>query len=164
MFYLATQGHQQEGRWIEFHGEFRCWHRQSQYEMRLIGGSKYFWLASTGTFQAYVTIEKGDKTHKKWSFFLNRHLVVKYDIHRSHQTSYVAYQLNQGKKFSSLRKSKERWSLVQFRQWLVAWSSPSHYLNQCWNDIWPKSSRHRIHQMSLKVTTSYQYNRWWFEK
>ena len=22
-----------------------------------------------------------------------------------------------------------------FRQWLVAWSAPSHYLNQCWNIV-----------------------------
>ena len=37
-----------------------------------------------------------------------------------------------------------RWSNQQwFRQWLVAWSAPSHYLNQCWNIVnW--TIRHKI--------------------
>ena len=29
------------------------------------------------------------------------------------------------------RQSNDHW----FRKWLVAWSTPSHYLNQCWNIV-----------------------------
>ena len=40
---------------------------------------------------------------------------------------------------NSLRLSNaymRRWSNHhRFRQWLVAWSAPSHYLNQCWNIV-----------------------------
>ena len=31
-----------------------------------------------------------------------------------------------------------------FRQWLVAWWAPSHYLNQCWNMVnWTLRNKHR---------------------
>ena len=31
-----------------------------------------------------------------------------------------------------------------FRQWLVAWTAPSHYMNQCWNDVdWNLRNKHQ---------------------
>ena len=45
-----------------------------------------------------------------------------------------------------------------FRQWLVAWSAPSHYLHQCWNNI-----DRRVLQMRLLLAACQklagEYNR-----
>ena len=36
------------------------------------------------------------------------------------------------------RKTNNHW----FRQWLVAWTAPSHYLNQCWNIVdWTRRNK-----------------------
>ena len=39
-----------------------------------------------------------------------------------------------------------------FRQWLVAWTAPSHYLNQCWNIVnWTPGTN--INEILLKIHT-----------
>ena len=56
--------------------------------------------------------------------------------------------------FNSLRQSdacmrhKHHW----FKQWLVAWTAPSHYLNQCWNIVnWTWGTN--VHEILINIHT-----------
>ena len=55
------------------------------------------------------------------------------------QWSYISFALTHCNTLNSLRPSDaymRRWSNHHwFREWLVAWSAPSHYLNRCWNIV-----------------------------
>ena len=50
--------------------------------------------------------------------------------------------------FNSMRPSdayvRRKTDHHRFRQWLVAWTAPSHYLNQCWNIVnWTLGNKFR---------------------
>ena len=78
----------------------------------------------------------------KWQIFsqiLLWQLMILHNLYNMNIFCWLSHYLNHWHFVNSLRLSdaymRRQINHNWFRQWLVAWTTPSHYLNQCWNII-----------------------------